>query len=809
MTDQTVVDELATDALGPRGLVGTRMRRREDPRLTTGAARYLDDLSVPGMLHVRLVRSNIAHGRITRVAPSEWEPMPEGTVLFTGADCRGLRLAADVDDDRWQRSSQPLLADGRVRFAGEPVAAVLHPDPYVAEDAAELVEVDIEELPPLVDLEQILDTDTEPMHEGWKDNVFVQRRRTFGDLDAARSRGRHVIRRVFRNHRQAGVPLETRGCLAVPAPAGDGVTLWTSSQMPHMVRTVVSQVLGLPESSIRVVAPEVGGGFGVKGHVFTDEVLTCWLALQTRRPVKWVEDRSEHLLASIHARDHLHLVEAFVDDDARVHGIRLQVVVDAGAYSVYPWTAGSDSGMVGKVFPSVYDFQDYEVEDLAVATNKCPLGTYRGVGRPAAVFTMERLMDEIAAELGVDRVEVRRRNMVTEFPYRTANGLLYDPGSYVESLELAAKQVGYQPQSGRSRPDPDAVTAVGIGFAAYNEQTAHGTLDFALRKTPIEAGYQSTTVRIEPDGAVVVFTGLQSHGQGMETTLAQVAADGLGVPIETVKVVHGDTGNSPYAMGTWGSRGAALGGGSVARAADELRAKVLHIGAHLLEASPDDLEVVDGWVGVRGAPSSRVSVAEVAYVANRRLEQLPADTSPGLEATAHIDGPPRGTFSNTCHAAVVEVDRTTGKVHVRRYVVVEDCGTMINPMVVDGQVHGGVAQGIGSALLEEVRYGADGQPLTSTFVDYLMPTTTDVPDIEVTHLCTPSPWTENGVKGMGEAGAIGPMAAIANAVADALGIEVWETPLRMERVAALLDGASPQGWWDRCSRLRRLAGFWA
>lgn len=808
MTQKTAPNAAVEVGTGPRGLIGASVPRLEDARLTTGTGRYLDDLSAPRMLHLRLVRSNVAHGRITKIQPSEWEPMPEGVRVFTGADCEGLGVSADVADDAWQNSTQPLLAHDRVRFVGEPVAAVLHADPYVAEDAAELLEVDIEEMPPVIDLEEVLAGNAEPLHEGWSDNFFVKRRRTFGDLDAARRQSTRVVRRMFRNHRQAGVPLENRGCLAVPNAAGDGVTLWTSTQMPHMVRTVVSQVLNLPEGSIRVIAPDVGGGFGVKGHVFPDEVLVCWLALQTGRPVKYVEDRSEHLLASIHARDHAHLVEAHVDDTGRVHGIRLQVVVDSGAYSVYPWTAASDSGMVGKVFPGPYDFQHYEVEDMAVATNKCPLGTYRGVGRPSAVFTMERLMDEIAAELELDRVEVRRRNLITTFPYLTANGLLYDPGSYLESLELAAKQLDYVPREGRSRPDTSTDVAEGFGFAVYNEQTAHGALDFALRATPIESGYQSTTLRVDPDGSVVVFTGMQSHGQSLETTLAQVAATELDVPLNTIRVVHGDTSNSPYAMGTWGSRGAALGGGSVGKAARVVRAKVLEIAAHLLEADQADLEITDGVVRVAGAPDTAVTLAEIAYVATRRLSDLPEGTGPGLEATVHIDGPPRGTFSNSCHGVHVTVDRVTGKVNIERYVVVEDCGTMLNPMVVDGQVHGGVAQGIGSALLEEVVYSPEGQPLTSTFVDYLMPTSTDVPDIEVTHLSTPSPWTENGVKGMGEAGAIGPMAAIANAVADALGVEVWETPLRMRRVAGLVAGATPDGLWERWSSLSELSGFW-
>lgn len=827
MSDSIIAAVVEAGELGPRGLIGARVRRIEDSRYTTGTGRYLDDLAVPGMLHLRFVRSNYAHGRLLSVRMSEEEPALEGSVLITGRDCPDLSVAANVPISSWQNSTQPPLAVDRVRFVGEPVAAVLHPDPYVVEDVAELVEVDIEELPPVLDLYAALaraddPQHLQPLHESWSSNLFVKRRRTFGDLKAARQRSTRVVRRVFRNHRQAGVPLENRGCLAVPDPDGRGVTLWSSTQMPHMVRTVVAERLQLPESKVRVVAPDVGGGFGVKGHVFPDEVFVCWVALHLRRPVKWVEDRSEHLVASIHARDHCHLVEAFVDDTGRVHGIRLQVVVDAGAYSVYPWSAGSDPGMVGKVFPGPYDLQNYEVEDMAVATNKAPLGTYRGVGRPAAVFTMERIMDEIAGELGLDPVEVRCRNLITQFPYTTATGLVYDAGSYQESLDLVVSKLGYQPRgtkepatemSGADRPPVadsrrDNDIAVGYGFAVYNEQTAHGALDFALRNTPIESGYESATVRIDPDGGVLVFTGLQSHGQGLETTMAQVAATELGVPMSSIRVVHGDTASSPYAMGTWGSRGATLGGGAVGKASRVIRAKVLQLAGHLLECAIDDLQIQEGVVHVKGNPDSGLTFAEIAYTATRRINDLPAGMEPGLEATVYLDGPSRGTFSNACHGALVEVDRSTGKVRVRRYVVAEDCGTMINPMVVEGQVHGGVAQGIGSALLEEVLYSDDGQPLNSTFVDYLMPTTTDIPDIEVIHLTTPSPWTEYGMKGMGESGSIGPMAAIANAVADALRVTVWETPLRMERVAALISGATPAGLWERWSSVPELAPFW-
>jgi carbon-monoxide dehydrogenase large subunit len=787
-------------------LLGARVPRVEDARLTSGDARYLDDLTPSGTLHLRLVRSQFARARVVGVTLGAFDPPPPGTVLVTG-DQVDAGIAADVDDPSWQRSVQPVLARDQVRFVGEPVCAVLHEDPYVAEDAAETVVVEYEPHDPVVDLRAALADGAPLVHEGWRDNVFVRRCRSYGDLERGRTAADRVVRRVFRTHRQAGVPLEGRGCLAIPEFGGRALTLWSSTQMPHLVRTYVAAELGLEENRLRVVAPDVGGGFGVKGHVFAEEVLVCALALRQRRPVKWVEDRSEHLLASIHARDHLHLLEAHVTAEGRITALRAQLVVDAGAYSVFPWTAGSDSGMAAKVLLGPYDVQDYEVEDIAVATNKCPLGTYRGVGRPSAVFAMERLMDEIAHELGLDPFDVRRTNLIRDFPYRTPTGLEYDEGSYSESLERVAVELDVDMV--RAAGAKDRRWCTGVGVALYNEQSAHGALDFEVRGTPIESGYESVTLRVAPSGDATLHTGLQSHGQGLETTLAQVVAYELGLAVEQVRVVHGDTATSPYAMGTWGSRGAVLGGGAARRAALAVRAKVLAIGAHALGRAVTDVELRDGCVAELDGDGS-VPFADIAYWANRRVTRLPDGLGPGLEATVFLDGPDRGTFSNACHGAVVDVDRETGRVAIRRYVVVEDCGTMINPTVVDGQVHGGVAQGIGSALLEEIVYSPEGDLLTSTFMDYLMPCATDVPDIEVHHLVTPSPHTEYGMKGMGESGAIGPMAAIANAVADALGVCVTETPLRLERVWRMArgDATRPEATFDAWVDVDRLRAFW-
>ena len=764
--------------------VGARITRKEDPRMVTGQARYLEDHTPPGALHLRLVRSELAHAEITEIDSSALADEYPDATLVTGDDVEGLGVRAVQDHPEAQASFQPLLARGRVRFVGEPVAAVLTSDPYRSEDAAERVFIDYEPLPVLADMEAALSADAPRMHPGWRSNLFVERQMAGGDIEAARRIASHVVVRTYTTHRQAGVPMECRGVVAELDSTGRWLTVHSSTQIPHLLRTCLADELGWPESRLRVRAPEVGGGFGVKGHVFVEEVLVAWLAIRIGRPVKWIEDRREHLIASIHAREHRHTLEAYVDADGRLLGLEADISVDAGAYSVWPFTASSDAGMVAKVLPGPYDFQAYRATYRAVATNKCPMGTYRGVGRPSAVFSQERLMDEIALELGLDAVEVRRRNVIRQFPYKNVLGFTYDPGSYAESLEKVAELLA---------PERDAVAAkglssrrTGVGLALFVEQSGHGTPDFVRRRVPIETGYESARVEMAADGSVAVFTGLQCHGQGHETTLAQIAADELGVTPDDVEVIHGDTLTAPYSVGTWGSRGAVLGGGSVRAAAAQLREKLLAIAAQHLQSSPDELELAGGEARRRDRPDAAVPVSLLARWANRKVENLPSGMPPGLVGTAFVDGPPDGTYSNACHGAVVEVDIRTGRVHLKRFVVVADCGTVINPSIVEGQERGGVTQGIGSALLEQFIYDEEAQPLTTNFADYLMPSATDIPDIEIHHLVTPSPITPLGIKGMGEGGAIGPAAAIGNAIADALGTPANATPFTMNRVWELI-----------------------
>lgn len=769
--------------------IGARVLRLEDPRLLSGRARYIDDIRRPRMLHLAFARSQEAHARIGEIDIESALALGDDIQVFTGADTVGLAVTANAEYPEVQFSQQPLLAEDRIRFVGEPVAAVLADDPYRAEDAAGLVLIEYENLTALPGIAAARAEGAPTLFDGWRNNLFVERQMKGGDLAAARSAAVHTVRRTYRTHRQAGVPLECRGVVAEYDPADETLTVWSSTQIPHLLRTYISEELEWPETRLRVVAPDVGGGFGVKGQIFVEEILVAWLALQTGRAVKWIEDRREHLIASIHAREHEHTLEAYLDGDCRLLGLQADISVDCGAYSTWPFTAASDPGMVAKVLPGPYDFGAYEATFRGVATNKCPVGTYRGVGRPSAVFSQERLMDDIAAELGLDPVDFRLRNIIRRFPFKNVLGFTYDEGSYAESLEKTRAFLAPDIAEARRTRSSDEVR-VGVGFACFIEQTAHGTPDFTRRRVPIETGYESARVEMMPDGSVLVEIGLQNHGQGHETTLAQVAADALGVTPQEVRVRHGDTLTTPYSVGTWGSRGGALGGGAVHRAATEVAGKLRAIAAHLLQAEGQEIVLGAGYAALAEDPDRHIEIAHLARAAHRNLERLPEGMGPGLAALAGCDGPADGTYSNAVHAAVVEIDMNSGKLTLRRFVVVEDCGVIINPMVVDGQVRGGVVQGIGSALFEQFVYSEDCQPLTTNFADYLLPAAPEIPDIEVHHIETPTPLTPLGAKGLGEGGAIGPAAAIANAVSNALGVSVAETPLNANAIWTLIQSAT-------------------
>jgi carbon-monoxide dehydrogenase large subunit len=773
-------------------MIGAPLRRREDVRFLTGQARYVADLELPRMLHVAFLRSPHAHARLVGIDTARARGAPGVAACLTGEELhrhvRPLRAPSRMKD--YRPTDFPALALGKVRHAGEAVAAVVAESRYAAEDAVDLIEVEYMPLPAVAEVGAAMAEGSPLVHEDAGSNVLLSRAFGQGDVETALRGATAVVGDRFRFHRHAGVALENRACLAGFDAGNGALTLWTSTQIPGIVRDALAELLTLPAQSVRVVAPDVGGGFGVKTVLYPEEITVAVLARRLGRPVKWVGDRREDLLSSTQAWDEVIDAELALDADGAIRGLRAQVVADIGAYSIYPWTASIEVIQVVSFLPGPYRVPHYRAQAFGVATNKAPMGPYRGVGRPVSVFVMEALLDRAGRRLGIDPLEVRRRNVIRpdELPYRSPSGIVWDSGSFAECLERAAEVAGYVALRQEQERARAAGRRLGIGLGSYVELTGVGSAIPVSPGADIATGTEGATIRVEPGGGVTAIFGLACHGQGHETSLAQVVAAELGVKVDDVRVLHGDTGLSPHGTGTYASRSAVLGGGAAILAARAVRDKALAIAAHQLEASAGDLEITTGVIGVRGVPDRALTLAQVAAAAYAGTKRLPKGMEPGLEATRFYD-PYFGTASNATHLAVVEVDPATCAVRVLRYVVVEDCGRIINPLIVEGQAIGGVVQGIGAALLEELVYAADGQLLTGTLMDYLVPTAGDVPAIEVHHVERPSPTTLGGFKGVGEGGTIGAPAAVANAVADALaplGIEITELPVTGERLFRLL-----------------------
>jgi carbon-monoxide dehydrogenase large subunit len=597
-------------------------------------------------------------------------------------------------------------------------------------------------------------------------------------------------------NRQSGAPMEGRAVLAYRDHRLDEVVVCASTQTPHTVRVALGEILGIEQRRIRVVAPDVGGGFGPKARLYPEEVILAALALELDHPVRWIEDRSEHLLTCAHTRDHHYKVTAYADRQGKVLGVDTEIIVDAGAYGLWPQGPYQEANMAGRTLPGPYTIANYRARTYTVATNKTPLGPYRGVGRPGACFAIERTIDEVARAVGRDPAEVRIENMIRaeQMPYASVAGMRYDTGDYPASVRLCAELLDMPAIRARQKQGEADGRLIGIGFASFTEQTAHGAAEFASRGASIIPGFESCTARILPDGSLVLHVGIQSHGQGLETTLSQIACHELGIDPSHISVRHGDTESTAFGFGTFASRSMVMSGGAVARASRMLRDKLCRIGAHLLQCDPADTRCEDGAVH---GPQGSVTIGEIAKVAHLRMDGLPPGVDPLLDMTATYEPQiSTGVFSYATHGAVVAVDPETGFIELLDFAVAEDCGTMVNPMIVEGQIRGGVAQGIGTALYEEIPYDAQGQPLAVTFADYLMPGAAEVPAIKIGHLHNPASATEYGMKGMGEGGAVAPPAAIANAVRDALaaigapqGAEVNETPLTPARVFAAIQKA--------------------
>jgi carbon-monoxide dehydrogenase large subunit len=757
-------------------LFGAKVRRREDPRLVTGRGRYVADVALPGMLHVAVARSPHAHARIVRV-DAEGARRRAGVVhVLLPADVAGLdRLPLLVPHSSLVNPACPeLLPQEIVSYPGQAVACVVAESAAQAEDALEALRVEYEPLPAVASMDDALRPEGPRVHAGG--NVAARYTQRVGDGGAALAGADVVLRERFTLHRGAGMAMETRGIAARWDPDLGQMTVWSTTQSPQILRRILARYLGIGEHAVRIVTRDIGGGFGPKGIVYAEDILIPLLARALGRPVRCIETRHEHLLAATQERDQRHEVELGLTRDGRIVALRDSFAHDCGAF--VSW------GVIVPLLTSVsvpgpYRVPHYEVTLTALYTNRVPVTPVRGAGRPQAVFVMERMLDLAAERLGLDRLLIRERNLIQpyEFPYdvgivsRDNSPRRYDSGNYPECLRRVADAVaweGFAAERERARAEG---RAIGIGLALFVEDTGLGP-------------YEGIRVRVDPRGQVFVFSGASSQGQAHETTLAQIVADGLSVPLEQITVVPGDTDGIPQGVGTFASRIAVLGGSSAAHAAAEVRTKALAIAAAELEAAPQDLTIEDGLISVRGAPGRGLSLAAVATIASapRPGYALPGGMDPGLEASGYVRVL-QSTYSSGAHAAVVEVDPEIGAVRILRYVAVDDCGTMINPMIVEGQVHGGIAHGIGNALLEEVVYDASGQMVTGTLMDYALPRASDVPSLEVHHVITPSPLNPLGVKGAGEGGTLPAPAAIANAVADALRArEVKEMPLTRERV---------------------------
>ncbi|MGD9763972.1 MAG: xanthine dehydrogenase family protein molybdopterin-binding subunit [Candidatus Binatia bacterium] len=768
--------------------IGARVKRVEDPRFLTGVARYVADISLPRMLHAVFVRSPHPHARIKSIDAAALPGVGKTVFVFTGEDLRDVPPLIDVVTlPTLKKTPQAVVARGKVRFVGEAVAIVAAADRYAAEDAAEQLgaRIEYELLPPVPNVEAATARGAALLFEELGTNEVYRETEVHGDVDAAFRSGRVFSARFYHN-RYGAAPMETRGVLANFDRADQQLTVWSSTQMPHFLRSVIARRLSLPEQRVRVIAPEVGGGFGQKMATSPEEIAIPYVALKLGRPVKWIEDRREHLLSASQAKEEFIKLDVSVRDDGQILGVRGEFVGDGGGYSFNTESALIEPALAAKSFPGPYRIENFQEEVAASLSNKAPTAAYRGVGWTAANTVREIFFDEIARDLGIDAVEFRRRNLLNseDLPYRSSTGQLYDSGSYRESLDKAVQLVGYEAFRAEQAKLRNEGRYLGLGISSYVEQTAWGSDSAAQAGTPLPS-HDNSTVTVDPSGKVTVAVSVSSHGQGHETSLAQIAADGLGVDIADVVVVHGDTATAPYGLGTYASRSAVIGGATVARAAADVRAQLLRVASKMLETSPEDLEIQDGKVSVVGVPSRYRTVADVAYAAY--WDASVRGDEPLLTATRFYDPP--ATYANGCVIVLSEVDVETGLVTLQRIVAVEDCGTVINPMIVEAQVHGAITQGLGGALLEHLIYSDEGQPLTTTYMDYLVPTATDVPRIEVSSLSSPSPFSVGGIKGMGEGGQIAAPAAVANAVADALspfGARIRKLPITPDYVLRLV-----------------------
>ena len=770
--------------------VGARLLRKEDDRYMRGRGKFIADIRLAGMKDVAFLRSPLAHARLKGISVPE---RLHGRA-FTHEDMTGVQAIRAVTGlSGFKVSEQPPLATGKVRHVGELVAMCLGESRAEAEDVVAEIDVQFEELPAIVDMLEGGRSDSPLVHEDWGDNIYLES--VFdGDLTEAKAAAAVAVTKKIRTNRQCMAPIEGKGVVAYWDSRLEQLVLYTATQMSHIVRTGIAECLGLDQVNVRVIAPDVGGGFGYKGILAPEEVCLGWLAMHCGHPVRWLEDRREHLTANANCREHHYQVTAYADARGKILGLEAEASVDAGAYSAYPFSACLEGAQVVSILPGPYVIPAYRCKTKSVATNKSPILPYRGVARTGVCFAMELVIDAVARAVEREPCEVRLENLVpsSAMPFTNITGKDFDSGDYPKSLRRAIEEIHLKEiRSRQANREPDG-RLIGVGFATYCEQAAHGTSIYYGWGIPMVPGHEQAVARLTPGGSLELRIGAHSHGQGLETTLAQVAHEVLSIDPAKVKLVHGDTEYTPYSTGTWGSRCAVMSGGAVATACEKIAERSAIIAAHLMQVATAEVRFENGKIV---GPTNSMSLAQVAQIWYLKPQLLPPGVDPGgLEVTVgYKPKTDSGTFSYASHAVLVAVDSELGDVEILDYVIVEDGGTLINPMVVDGQIFGGAGQGIGTALYEEMPFDTTGQPLASTLADYLLPGPTEIPRFRVFHMETPSPNTKFGIKGIGEGGAIAPPAAIANAVNDALaplGAELCESPMSPRRILAAIAEAS-------------------
>jgi carbon-monoxide dehydrogenase large subunit len=779
----------AETALKPR-MVGRSIKRREDPQLITGHGNYLDDIKLPGMAHAAILRSPYAHATIKSIDTSQAAALPGVIGVYTGNDMLDINplpyawQAAGVTNNA---NGPRVLAADAVHYVGEGVAVVVAEDRYIARDALELIEVDYEPLPTVVDAELATRSDAPQLHENAPNNIVFDW--SCGDKEKAAAglvQADVVVRERIINQRLIPTPMETRGALGRYDPGTDEYTLWITSQAPHVHKLILSAfVMGIPEQKIRVIAPNVGGAFGAKIFMYADYPMVLWLSKKVGRPVKYIEDRSENYKVTTHGRDHVTDVEIGATKDGKITSLRVQTYANLGAY-LSTASGGIPTTLYGRIINGVYDIPNIYCNVKGVYTNTAMVDAYRGAGRPEASYLIERMMDRVAMELGVDPAEIRRRNFIQpdQFPYQNVIGQLpYDSGNYERALDRALEMVDYAKFRTEQAEARKQGRYLGLGISSYVEICGVAPTAWIMSEGWGAGLWESANVKVHLTGKVVVTTGTMPHGQGVETTFAQIVADELGVPYEDVAIEYGDTSGTPFGYGTYGSRSLVVGGVAMKKSLDKIKAKVKKIAAHLIEANEADMVFEEGKAFVKGSPDNGKTLAEIAAAAALGAN-LPEGVEPFLDETSYYD-PPNCTFPFGTHICIVEVDKDTGRIDLKRYVAVDDCGNQINPLIVEGQIHGGIAQGLAQALYEHAVYDENGQLLSGTLMDYALPTAAMVPRYETDSTITPSPVNSMGVKGAGEAGTIASAQAVMNAVIDALspfGIKHMQMPATPERI---------------------------